>query len=780
VPWVGATSAAAMAVADAPDVDEQGLITMRSAIDLVENEVQKWSCNNYMHITRAVGNPVYQIPLPEEGEEEYAGPIVLELETIFSKPTSESPVPTSCVNVYFFLDARTGQLTYQFEQENVQHRVGGQSLAYGKFEMWLDRIIGDKMQVRQLHDLATGFESTRLEPPVQESEPVSDADAELDQVAFTRLISEQPGFEQKDLTKRISSKQMAPLVVEEVTLTMGTLMANIFDAADEDEEFELTHKEVADLLYATPLGLADWDIKLLLTTAQELATGKIQYKPFVQAAPEIIEALLKRRASYQAREQPNMQVTHEAIDLCYGEEIEEIGRAAREAFNANDAGGKGTLSRHEFRTCLLSRSERFSMQEVQLLMQMCKEDDFGQVPYDDFTVLLEQLRIDSLHNALVETDVESLRVHLILLLRREGLQQDPVLPVWCLRNVLLAADQLCLSRMQIHVILSIVHPSEHGEVDVEYFLRVACTVIPYMFDAATFMDKASTIAKEKADALAKAEAEELQGLTASSLAAKRRTDEDEGEDVQANAPDRDAVEKALIHNAGQYDEKHRQQPTLHVRKFIEAMHHESVQQLQLSEAELRGFIAEADIDERDEIGYIDHIKMWVPIIFELRKSRVYDSILAKDWGLDNEHLIDLSRYEATFPLLPSGDDADTRGQRRPSLSRNQQRRPSRGRHSMSRSSTKGAGERDAIEQMQRRGTKERGARPSSAKRGKDQEEAVRSQTKESKDSRPRSRDAQKKQGKSPRSLKRTDSDESVSSRASVCSYASYASHKSGR
>merc|ERR1719393_31853 len=105
---------------------------------------------------------------------------------------------------------------------------------------------------------------------------------------------------------------------------MGDLLANIFDAADEEDEYQLTHKEVADLLYATPLGLADWDIKLLLTTAQELDTGKIQYKPFVEAAPVIIDALLKRRANYQTRQQPNMQVTPEAIDLCYGEEIEEI------------------------------------------------------------------------------------------------------------------------------------------------------------------------------------------------------------------------------------------------------------------------------------------------------------------------------------------------------------------------------------------------------------------------------------------------------------------------
>lgn len=191
------------------------------------------------------------------------------------------------------------------------------------------------------------------------------------------------------------------------------------------------------------------------------------------------------------------------------------------------------------------------------------------------------------------------------------------------------------------------------------------------------------------------------------------------------------------------------------------MHHESVQQCQLSEAELRGFIAEADIDERDEIGYVDHIKMWVPIIFELRKSRVYDSILAKDWGVANEGLIDLSGYEETFPLLLTGDDQDRGMQRRPSLSRNSQRRPSSRGARMSRSSTKG-NDIEVFAQMQRRGTKEKG-RPAS---------------RTDKQDRPRSRE--KKTRPASRTTKRTDSSESVSSRASMCSHASHASHASHR
>mmetsp|Transcript_114098 Transcript_114098/g.223807 ORF Transcript_114098/g.223807 Transcript_114098/m.223807 type:complete len:411 (+) Transcript_114098:3-1235(+) len=313
-----------------------------------------------------------------------------------------------------------------------------------------------------------------------------------------------------------------------------------------------------------------------------------------------------------------------------------------------------------------------------MIMQMCKEDDFGQVPYDDFNVLLQQLRIDALHNAVVESDVGSLRAHLILLSRREG-HQDRVLPVWDLRSLLLSADQLCLSRMQIHVILMIVYPDEHGYVDFEYFLRVCCTVIPHMFDTRVFKEKAETIAKEKADELDKKEMEELQGLQ-SSLAAKRRADEEDQEDVQANAPDRDAVEKALIHVGNQADDKHRPQPTLEVRKFLEAMRQESVQSCQLSDAEMRGFIAEAEIDPNtNEISYVEHIKTWVPIIFELRKSRVYDSILSKDWGFDAPQLADLSAFEAEFPLYLAGEgDGVSRGSRGSSVDSRRSNRSARG------------------------------------------------------------------------------------------------------
>ena len=72
--------------------------------------------------------------------------------------------------------------------------------------------------------------------------------------------------------------------------------------------------------------------------------------------------------------------------------------------------------------------------------------------------------------------------------------------------------------MQIHVILCFLQPNQYGFVDANYFLRVCCTIIPHMFDSLSFMGTAEEIAREKADAQAKAELEQLTGAATKVLA----------------------------------------------------------------------------------------------------------------------------------------------------------------------------------------------------------------------------------------------------------------------
>lgn len=614
-----------------------GGVTVESAVKQVEDELVNWKCDKYLHQTRAV---------------EVIDGTVLQLETKFSLPTQECPVPTAVVCVYFHLDTSTGNLTFRFEREEVQHELEGQGLTAEMHQRWLDRIIANKLQVRQMHHLVTSFEQTRLEASPGRIEYYMQEDS-------SGVASEAPdspvsllGESTQDLT--LQSK-----------VDVGALLTNIFDAADEEGEFELTHREVADLLYATPLDLADWDIKLLMTTATELETGKIQYKPFLQAAPDTIDALHKRRASYNERlkaQSQNMSlVSEETILLCYGDEIDDVGRAVEDSCRNVDSSGCGILTRHEFRNCLTLHTERLSLQEISMLMQMCEEDDMGNVPYDAFPLLLQQLRLDSLMNSLVETDVAMLRAHLILLACRMGLQSDNIMSIWDLRDVLQGANQLCLSRMQIHVILSIVVPDREYNVDICYFLQVCCTIIPWMFDINVVVQTSAMIAKEKADAQAQAELEELQKLQAAAIKQKRGADEEVEEDAQAKIPDSDSVEKSLMLFCSQADGKvGRKQQTLAVKGFVEVMSSEAVQQAcQLSESEIRGIVAEAETDERGEVAYAEHIKLWVPIIFELRKSKIYEGVLAKEWGPEEEHLVDLSKYEPQFPIKQSRRDEDS-------------------------------------------------------------------------------------------------------------------------
>ena len=277
----GAMTRSAMAAYDRIDRSSVvGGVKVEDAIAQVEEELETWQCSNYTHITRVLG---------------MTG-VTIDLETIFSKPVQDQPVPTAVVCVYFHLDTDSGALSYSFEQESVQHKAGGHGLAPGKFELWLDRIIGDKMQVRQLNDLATPYEESRLVPPPMVSEALDDGQGAEDL---------EPGADE-------AGGEAGAAGAEPERLPLTILLANIFDAADEEDEYELTHKEVADLLYATPLGLEDWDIKLLLTTATELDTGRIEYKPFVAAAPQLIEALLKRRAAFMQRHVSKVTIGMEA------------------------------------------------------------------------------------------------------------------------------------------------------------------------------------------------------------------------------------------------------------------------------------------------------------------------------------------------------------------------------------------------------------------------------------------------------------------------------------
>merc|ERR1719271_99805 len=236
------------------------------------------------------------------------------------------------------------------------------------------------MDIRELHDLEQDFERSRLEEWRHDDNEEEDEyeDGEDEESAFEPDKVDKPFIS-------ITNVDRAQSPLDGATLETGTLLANIFDAADEDNQNCLMHREVASLLDATlkSMGLTTWDIHMLMKEAVEDSDGNVNYQPFVIAAPELVESLGQRRASFKSRIAPYLAshpecedeeggiriVTVEDVEVFFSDEVEETARVMQEKFKEMNYGGDGLLSRKQMREALLARPDRFSPQEAALLMQ---------------------------------------------------------------------------------------------------------------------------------------------------------------------------------------------------------------------------------------------------------------------------------------------------------------------------------------------------------------------------------------------------------------------------
>jgi len=634
---------------------------------IVEEIVNSWTSKYQYNISRLD---------PEVGGASEA----CRYEVTFSLPLNGVPVPCDILCVVFSLvGGEEPMLAFSLESAdlvqywalqkdpgiNSWRPIPGQqftSIGFASFESFIEARLNEKDGVRTLLDLRTPYEDSRLLPPpaYSDSENGEEGDSDWDESgSHCEGNNLRPPTSTRDNTTNADSDYMraalqAAGLPYEGNLTLPDVLANIFDAADETSCGLLSHHEVMQLLTSTlsGLGLELWDIHLLTTSAQENADGLIEYKTFVQAAPEIVEALRFRRLAYKNAGLPKAIVTAEAVQICHGDEIVETMRTLTELFEqCADPSQEGLMTRTCFKDCLAARHDRVSPQELQHLMQMMPEDEDGRVAYADLQEQLELLRVDCLHNALVETDIPSLRKHLILLLRREGLTADCTTHLWNLKRVLLQADQLCLSRLQIHVLLCMTSANMKGLVNCYEFLQVVCAAIPHMFSSELFANFAANVADEAAAATKRAELAELEAMT-KGMTAKAAGDEEQAPVVEeAPEVDREHVEKSLTHAFAQQDEGRRGVLAAETMYKVLTSTDAQVQSCQLSEAELLGLAAEMSPDQNSEVAYKDHVQTWVPVLFELRRSRLYQPYLVKDPFKDIQKP-DLSELEKQFPVLP--------------------------------------------------------------------------------------------------------------------------------
>lgn len=700
----------------------------------------------------------YQFTIKSNG---FDGQCAFHYECIFSCPTNETPVPSFVFSTRFALVVPSvgadPKLFYSFEEGDLRHEWALSRDGYGqltassgqqfsslgdlKFESYMDRVVHEKEQVRNRGvDLRTCFEETRLEKPPAYSEASSNSDESgseayadsqghdvADVAAVEKLLDAaddlDPEADHSNAVVMREALQAAGLYCDKVDppSSLAELLASIFDAADEENVGELPHYEVARLLSATlpGFGLELWDIHLLMTSAQENDDGFIECKPFIQAAPEIIQALRKRRMVYRGRGLPGVEVPAEAVKHCFTDEVtgtanqlmkvfeqmtqedptcgrwapkhkEEHGTHhpshqpgkphGRSGSTNADPGVRGSfvaptngqaaphihgmlgemademqlagIKRRFCQDCIASLPERLSPQETMRLMQMLPEDEEGYIMIEELVDYLEHLRTDAMLNALVESDVLSLRTHLVLRFRRLGLAEDGKLNLWVIKEALLQADQVCLTRLQIHVLLCLAIPDSFGLVNIAEFLGMCCVVIPHMFDARLFVETAERLVLEHAENMRQAENAEMAALGA----ARSTTIGGEGEEAQEKVDvDPETVERTLQQVLTLNDDLHRNPPSLPPEQIftILGVNEKEIQSTQLSTFEITGFMAEMQPDADGFVAYVEHIKKWVPIIFEQRKNRLLGRYLEvgcyETLSLEPP---DLQKLEQVFPLLP--------------------------------------------------------------------------------------------------------------------------------
>jgi hypothetical protein len=147
--------------------------------EAVEEVVGGWGVDSYRHVIKFQG--------AQKLDGQYN--LVVAFDAIFSRPEESKPAPIAVVHVFFSIlcsipegeaalnassDSAPLQVSWRFENESTRHTLS-KTLAPGKFEVWLDRIIRDKLKLREVQDLSTEFETSRLQdPPGGEEEEQSE------------------------------------------------------------------------------------------------------------------------------------------------------------------------------------------------------------------------------------------------------------------------------------------------------------------------------------------------------------------------------------------------------------------------------------------------------------------------------------------------------------------------------------------------------------------------------------------------------------------------------
>merc|ERR1719498_279926 len=152
----------------------------------------------------------------------------------------------------------------------------------------------------------------------------------------------------------------------------------------------------------------------------------------------------------------------------------------------------------------------------------------------------------------------------------------------------------------------------------------------------------------------------------SSLAKAKSKETEEEETV-----DREQAEKTLLHAMSVMDDKHKL--TLSPQQVMTVVQN-CAESCRLTEHEVRGLLGEMAVDENGEIAYIDFVKTWTPIVFEVRASPSWSPFVGDldELGIPKANLEALGRSFPVVPRVP-GQEGGQRLSKRLSLRRSSKR-----------------------------------------------------------------------------------------------------------
>jgi Ca2+-binding EF-hand superfamily protein len=401
---------------------------------------------------------------------------------IWSRPTVAQPIPDTMAVVEVAVDARSSPA-------RVSHALAGGFSSFERQlcaqERQLDWQMADKRAVRAT--LARLDAAGRLPAPPPYA-------------AGARNVPLPTG---RDARTPVSSA-----VLTESDAELEALLLQLFKDADVDANGSLDVAEFFALFETANLSLSRADAALILAQADVNGDGAVQYSEFAPVAVDVIQSLRLRTLAAEHATAAEASAASDAVVSLHGLARDELEAMMRAIFVAADANGDGMLSRDEFRSCLETvrlGPTRLSLREVRYFQATVTLDGGGRVLYKAFLPVVWDLLVETLKANLLAASHGELFEYLRDLCERADLDaaaaaapdgaDEPAadaadagagphasgrLDRAELRRVLVGADRLRLTPVQVLVVLAEADDDDDGRVEYGAFLLRAVPLIQAM------------------------------------------------------------------------------------------------------------------------------------------------------------------------------------------------------------------------------------------------------------------------------------------------------------